>query len=310
MFRSSIKKSKYLGEYGAYVFLRTFLRFLPFNFLMTKGDRIGGWIFRCLGIRSDVALANLRYAFGDQYKGQPIDIIAQKLNGHLFKMILELANINKIIKQMDKYVEIRNLEIFKYALRKGKGVLMATGHFGNFELGALAMAWAGMPISLLIKQIRNPFIDRDLKHVRECFGSEIYDVNDAGIKILSSLKKNRIICMLGDQDVGLIRGTMVEFFGHPTSTPIGTARIALQTQSPIIPCYTYRKEDGTHVVEVEPPMDVNYSRSMREKEIQRITQEISLTLERWISAHPEQYFWIHRRWKSTPDGKWLYKRKK
>jgi KDO2-lipid IV(A) lauroyltransferase len=103
---------------------------------------------------------------------------------------------------------------------------------------------------------------------------------------------------------------MVEFFGHPTSTPIGTARIALQTQSPIIPCYTYRKEDGIHVVEVEAPIDVDYSRSMREKEIQRITQEIAFMLERWISAHPEQYFWVHRRWKSTADGKWLYQKKK
>jgi KDO2-lipid IV(A) lauroyltransferase len=103
---------------------------------------------------------------------------------------------------------------------------------------------------------------------------------------------------------------MVEFFGHPTSTPTGTARMALQTRSPILPCYIYRKGNGTHVLEVEHAPDVDYSRHMREKEIQRITQEISMGLERWISAHPEQYFWVHRRWKSTPDGEWLYKKKK
>ena len=66
---------------------------------------------------------------------------------------------------------------------------------------------------------------------------------------------------------------------------------------------------AVRVLEVEPALDVDYSRHMREKEIQRITQELSLILEQWVSAHPEQYFWIHRRWKSTPEGKWLYQKK-
>lgn len=309
-FKSLISKNKYLAEYTAYMVLKALLRIAPFDPMIKKSDIIGRWIFHGLGIRNDVALANLKYSFGDHYKGQSIEILANKFNGHLFKMILELANIKKIINRMDQYVVLRNLDRLKNSLQKGKGVLMPSGHFGNFELGALALAWAGLPVSVLIKRIRNPFIDRDLTHIRQSLGTEVHDMDYAGRRILSSLKKNRIVCILGDQDVGLMRGTIVKFFGHPTSTPTGTARMALQTQSPILPCYIYRKENGTHLLEVEPALDVEYSSHKREKEIQRITQEISLRLEKWICAHPEQYFWVHRRWKSTPDGKWLYQKKK
>lgn len=307
---SSVSQSKYLTEYMAYRALKAVLRITPFEVMMKKSDRIGKWIFHGLGIRNDVALANLRYTFGDQYKGRPIEIIGDMFGGHLFKMVLELANISKIIELMDdEYVELRHLDRLQNVLQSGKGVLLPSGHFGNFELGALALAWAGLPVSVLIKHMRNPFIDRDLTIIRQSLGAEVLDIDCAGRAILDSLKRNRIVCILGDQDVGLMRGTMVDFFGHPTSTPTGTARMALQTGSPILPCYIYRKENGTHVLEVEPPLAVDYSRHMREKEIQRITQEISLALQRWICAHPEQYFWVHRRWKSTPDGKRLYQKK-
>ncbi len=307
---SSVSQSRYLGEYTVYRALKALLRIAPFGLMMKKSDSIGKRIFYGFGIRTDVALANLKYAFGDRYKGQPVEIIADRFSAHLFKMVLELANIKKIINLMDEYVELRNLDRLKNALQKGKGVLLPSGHFGNFELGALALAWAGLPVSVLIKHMRNPFIDRDLTHIRQSLGTEVLDIDYAGRGILSALKSNRIVCILGDQDVGPMRGTMVDFFGHPTSTPIGTARMAIQTGAPILPCYIYRRENGTHVLEVEPALVVEYSRCEKEKEIQRITQELSMRLEGWISAHPEQYFWVHRRWKSTSDGKLLYQKKK
>lgn len=307
---SSVLPGRYLSEYMAYLMLKVLLGIAPFDLLMRNSDSIGRWIFHGLGIRNDVALANLRYAFGAYYKGEPVETIADRFSGHLFKMILELANIRKIIKKMDDYVELRNLDRLKIALQKEKGVLLPSGHFGNFELGALALAWAGLPVSVLIKKMRNPFIDRDLTHIRQSLGTEVLDIDRAGRGILGSLKRNRIVCILGDQDVGLMRGTMVDFFGHPTSTPTGSARMAIQTGAPILPCYIYRKENGTHVLEVEPALEVDCSRNLREKEIKRITQEISLLLEKWISAHPEQYFWVHRRWKSTSDGKLLYRKER
>jgi KDO2-lipid IV(A) lauroyltransferase len=306
---SSFLPGRYYAEYMAYLSLKAILRIAPFGLMMKNSDPIGRWIFHGLGIRDDVALANLKYAFGERYKGQTVETIADRFSAHLFKMVLELANIRKISKKIDDYVELRNLDRLKNALHKGKGVLLPSGHFGNFELGALALAWAGLPISVLIKHMRNPYIDRDLLCIRQSLGADVLDIDYAGREILGSLKKNRIVCILGDQDVGLMRGTIVDFFGHPTSTPTGTARMAIQTGAPVLPCYIYRKENGTHVLDVEPPLEVDCSRNMREKEIKRVTQEISLILEGWISAHPEQYFWVHRRWKSTSEGKLIYKKK-
>ncbi|MGA1839388.1 MAG: lysophospholipid acyltransferase family protein [bacterium] len=303
------RPGRYQAEYMAYLALKVLLRIAPFGLMMRNSDSIGRWIFHGLGIRNDVALANLKYAFGDSYNGEPVETISNRFSAHLFKIVLELANIRKFIMHMDDYVKLRNLDRLKNALQKGKGVLLPSGHFGNFELGALALAWAGLPVSVLIKHMRNPFIDRDLTDIRQSLGTEVLDIEYAGRGILSALKRNRIVCILGDQDVGLMRGTIVDFFGHPTSTPNGTARMAIQTGAPVLPCFIYRKENDTHVLEVEPALEVDCSRNMREKEIRRITQEISLILEGWIYAHPEQYFWLHRRWKSTSDGKLLYQKK-
>jgi len=308
VFREFSLMARYRAEYGAYLLLKALLRILPLSLMMGYADRIGNWVFRGFGIKQHIARANLRYAFGDCCQGEPIEALAREVNGHLFKTVVELANMDRILARPDTAFGFPRIEILRDALREKRGVLLATGHFGNFELGALALASQGIPISLVVKQVRNPYIDRELTCLRRRFGAEINPVEDAGRLILSALKRNRVVCMLSDQDFGLIRGTLVQFFGHPTSTPTGTARFAVQTRAPIIPVHIYREDSGIQVIEVEPPLEVNYARGARETEIPRITQEITLILERWIREHPEQYFWLHRRWKSTPDGQWLYRK--
>lgn len=302
----SFKKAKHLVEYGLFRVSKTLFRVSPLCLMMKMADSIGGWAFHGIGVRTDVAKANLRYALGDRYSDSDLEILNRRVYGHLVKMAVELINIQKIALRMDEYVKFKNLEMFSHALRKGKGVVLVTGHFGNFELGGLALARIGMPISVVAKPLRNPFIDREVERLRRSLGAEVIPVDSAGMGILSALKRNRIVCFLCDQDVGRLRGTMVQFFGHPTSTPTGPARMAFKMRSPILPCFIYRQDCGTHVLEVGPSLEMEYSRHMRQPEIQRITQEISLALERQILLHPEQYFWLHRRWKGTPDGKRLY----
>lgn len=303
-------KRKFYAEYGIYLIFRSALRRLPYHFLMDNGNIIGRWIYHIFGVRRGVALANLRYAFGDSHHGKPIQVIAHEMYGHFFKMALELSNIHKIIDHMDTYIQFKNLEIYKDAMKKGQGALMMTGHFGNFELGASALARAGFPLTFIIKPLRNPLLNRELRDMRLRYDTEAFHVDYGARGILSALRRNRVVCMLGDQDVGQLRGTTVQFFGHPTSAPTGTARMAIQTHAPVIPTFLYRKPSGTHVLDIAPPLDVDYSRNLREQETQRITQETASILERWVSCYPEQYFWVHRRWKSTADGKWLYPQKK
>ncbi|MGA1790717.1 MAG: lysophospholipid acyltransferase family protein [bacterium] len=307
---SLFSEGKFVAEYAAYAAFKAFLRLFSYHFMLKGANRIGEWIFYYIGIRRHVALANLRYAFGDQYQGRTVESISRKMYGHFSKMAMEMANMDRIMKRIDQYVQIRHIDRFKDALRGGKGAILATGHFGNFEIGALAMAMAGLPITLTIKPLRNPFLDRQLKDFRRTLGTEMVNVNESSRPILSALKRNRVVCLLGDQDVGQFRGTTVDFFGHPTSAPIGTARMALHTGAPILPTFIFREESGIHVVEVEHPLDVDYAKHRREKEIQRITQTLTTDLERWVRRYPEQYFWVHRRWKSNPDGEWLYSEKR
>ncbi|MBN2373360.1 lysophospholipid acyltransferase family protein [bacterium] len=308
--RISLKKAKHLLEYGLFRAAKTLIRVMPFGMMMKMAEAIGGRVLYRFGVRRGVSLANLRYAFGDQYSDSELEVLSRGVCSHLFKMAVELINIKLITRRMDEFVEFKNLELFHRALKEGRGAILVTGHFGNFELGALALAWAGLPVSVVAKPLRNRFIDREVNRMRQSLGAEIIPVDDAGRGILSAIRRNRIVCFLCDQDVGQFRGTIAGFFGHPASTPTGPARMAFTTRAPVFPCFIHRQDNNTHVLEIGEAIEMEYSRPMKQVEIQRVTQEISIALERHVSLHPEQYFWLHRRWKSTPDAQWLYPRKK
>lgn len=300
---------KWYLEYLAYLLFRAVFSRIPLKVLLKGADILGCCLFYIFRIRRDVTIANLGYAFGEGHRGMPVKRIARLSYAHILKTLSELIHIKQIIAHMGLFVDIRHIQLFHEALKGGRGAILATGHFGNFELGALALARAGMPVSIVVKPLRNPYIDRELSWLRNSLGAEIITIDNAGRGILKALRHNRIVCLLSDQDVGLSRGTLVKFFGHDTSTPTGAARIALGARVPLIPSFIHRKGDGTHVLDIGPPIKIEYLKRHQNNEIKRITQQFTLALEKQVSLNPDQYFWLHRRWKSTDGGRGLYRRR-
>ncbi|MCK9461906.1 MAG: lysophospholipid acyltransferase family protein [Proteobacteria bacterium] len=179
------------------------------------------------------------------------------------------------------------------ALREGRGVVFATGHLGNWELMAVALARAGFPITAIAKESYDPRFTRLVEDERRRLGVEVIHRGRPGSSAatLRALRAGRVIGLLIDQDTR-VPGTFVPFFGAPAFTPTGAAALAVRTGAPLVVGSIRRTPRGGHVVEVdrcEPPVDTAEG-----------TASLTAALERRIRRHPSQWVWFHERWKTRP----------
>jgi KDO2-lipid IV(A) lauroyltransferase len=138
--------------------------------------------------------------------------------------------------------------------------------------------------------------------LRERFGAEVVARgSDAGRRLLSALGRNRVIGLLIDQDIRDIPGVFVPFFGKDAWTPSGASSLALHRQCPVVPAFAHRRPDGRHAVEISPPIPLPLEGS-KEDRIVELTAAATAAIERQIRAHPAQWVWMHRRWRTRPSG--------
>lgn len=203
--------------------------------------------------------------------------------------------------EVDRLCEMRGQEHLFDALDKGRGAVLITGHLGNWELLNARLGTAGIPMTIAVRDIYDPRVDALASTLRSRFGSEVvHRGHRAGNKLFEALKANRVNGLLIDQDIRDIPGVHVPFFGRPALTPIGAAQLALKAGCPIIPAFVHRKPNGHHLVEAFPPLPPPES-SETEEQIVELTAAATAAIERQIRRFPEQWVWMHRRWR-TPEG--------
>jgi KDO2-lipid IV(A) lauroyltransferase len=191
-------------------------------------------------------------------------------------------------------------EYLDAALERGRGVVAVTGHFGSWELLGAATAAHGYAVDFLVGEQSNSLVDMMMYDLRRASGIGIIARGVAARGVFSSLKRNRIVALLSDQDARK-SGIFVDFLGRPASTFQGAAQFALRMRSAIVCCYIVRQPDESHIAYFLPPIDVDFE-AERESEIRRLTEEHTRGLERGIELYPDHYFWAHRRWKTkSPD---------
>ncbi len=159
---------------------------------------------------------------------------------------------------------------------------------------------AGIPMSTVVRRVYDPRLDRVMTDLRSRFGTEvIHRGPSAGRDLLRSLLKNRVLGLLIDQDIRDLTGAFVPFFGRPAWTPTGAATMAIRAERPIVPAFTHRRADGRHIVEVHRPLPFPESGSTEEK-VHRLTAAATAAIEQQVRKHPEQWVWMHRRWRTQP----------
>ena len=197
--------------------------------------------------------------------------------------------------------EMVGFEALEEAAAAGKGLIVVTGHFGNWEVGGASIAIHGIPVEVVAQRQRNPLFDADLTANRKRLGMTVIERGEAPKRILRALRAGRAVGIVGDQNVRR-GGVFVDFFGRAASTARGTALFALRAGSPLFvgvalrrPGFPQRYLVTLDRVEFKPSGDMD-------QDVLRLTEAVTWYLERHVREAPEQYFWQHRRWKTRPPA--------
>jgi KDO2-lipid IV(A) lauroyltransferase len=282
--------------------LVSFLNFLPRNWAVSLGGFLGKLSYSVIGDARRRTLHNLSLAFGDTLDEVGTRKLARKVFENLGKNVADFVRLkNMKWEDIEKITEIEGLKYFDTAYRARKGVIGFTGHIGNFELMAAYFSLRGYKLSVVGREVYDPRLDRLLLKSRESVGLENIP-SSAGIKpILKVLRAGEFLGVLADQDSSRVRGVFVNFFGRPARTPAGPALLAYKTGSSIIPMAIVRTDRNRYKIIVRPPVDLVFSDD-REKDIMDVTQRCTQVLESIIREYPDQWLWMHDRWKSKLES--------
>jgi KDO2-lipid IV(A) lauroyltransferase len=264
----------------------------------------GKLLFHVLPFRRGLVLENLRRVFGDVLPEAEIRRLAQAFYAHYARFLLEFARLPFMSAARRKsWIRVENMESPIRAHQQGKGLLLLTGHFGNFEVATVAGIGQFPQYRGLFHFVRRPlkprwfndFVTRRFR--RAGFGT--LGKRGSLETIFDLLAKGAIIVYVFDQHAGVGDGIPVDFFGHPAGTFKSLALLAMDTGAPVIPASSWREPDGSHVLRFEEPLPVIECQDAGEA-IWRNTRAYNAALERMLLRHPEQWIWMHRRWKSRP----------
>ena len=214
-------------------------------------------------------------------------------------MLFEVLRFPVIVRHMADYVEIEGREHLEGVLAQGKGAVIATGHAGNWELMGGALSQAGFPLIGVAMRQRDAAMDRFINEYRRLVGMHIIYKNDVR-EMFRMMKEGWIVGLLADQDTNRHDGIVLDFFGKPTNCVPGPAAMARSAGIGVIPGYITRKEDGTHKIILYAPIEVPHTKDKR-ADIRTAEQAVNRVLEQHIREHPEEWFWLHDRWKSMRE---------
>lgn len=260
------------------------------------------WLARFAVRALDLAIPRLRRtAYSNLAFAMP-EADAKAITNGIFKSLARLVfvfarfpSINK--GNVHEWIEYEGLENFHAAKRAGKGVLIATGHLGNWELSAYAHALMTEPMGVVVRPLDNVHIDRLVETRRALSGNTIIQKRDAARGIVRRLGKNQAVGVLIDQNASLEEGAFVDFFGKPACAGLGFARLANRTGATVIPGFAlWSEERNKYVLTFLPPV------AMTGDDVAD-TRQIHGVLEQVIRKYPDQWLWIHRRWKTRPPDR-------
>jgi KDO2-lipid IV(A) lauroyltransferase len=245
---------------------------------------------------------NLALAFPDLPLSQRRRII-KGVFVNLGRLLGEFSQLPKLTRENIKEVVVYDgFENYAESARRGKGTLYLTAHFGAWELCPFAHAVYGHPLKFVVRPIDNPLIDRVINSFRMLSGNQIIEKREALREILKALKKNEAVGILIDQNATLDAGVFVPFFGIPACTTTSIATIALRTGATVLPgVLIWDDKLRKHRLRFEPPVDLIETGNLQ-YDIAVNTALFNQILEGLVRKYPDQWLWVHRRWKTRPAG--------
>ncbi len=243
-----------------------------------------------------VAKRNLSFAMPEA-DADEIDKILNAGFRSIARVLVAFAKFPAIHRgNVDQWIRCEGAEHFEHALRAGRGVLFATAHLGNWELSAFAHAILAKPMNVVVRPLDNAWIDRMVERRRALSGNRIVGKRDLARPILKALAANEAVGILIDQNSSPDGGVFVDFFGIPACSGTGFAKLAARSGAAVIPGFAlWSAEERRYVLRFYPPVEMTGDAARDTEALQRVLESI-------IRAYPDQWLWIHRRWKTRPPG--------
>lgn len=264
------------------------------------GNSLGGLFFRVSKRYRSVAIKNLTDVYGGQVSSQKIHETALKVFQHFARAAFEFFYLLALSReQIDDMVELDGREHLDEALSHGKGCIILTAHYGNWELLARKLVIQGYTVSVIARDSDDPGITGITQRIRENGGYKVFDRDQPIIGAFRALKRNEILGILPDQNE--CEGIFVDYFGRPAKTAVGPAVLSLRSGAAIVPVFAPRIGRNKYKATAYPKIEFTPSGD-EQKDIHDLTALVTNAIEREVRSNPSQWLWLHNRWKLSAEA--------
>lgn len=289
-------------EYAPVWLLVRILGMLPRPLARAAGIALGQTV-RVLHPRlRRVGMRNLELAFPQMPEAERRRIVRGVFTS-LGRLLAEVCRFPRYTPENVSEVAVYDgLENFLNAEKRGKGVLFLTAHLGGWEVGSFAHSLYGHKLHIVVRPLDNPYLDSLVRRYRTLHGNTTFDKQDFARGLLGAMKAGETVGILMDTNMTPPQGVFVDFFGHLACTASGVARVALRTDAAVVPAFTIWDEElGKYHVRFDPMLELVRT-GEDTADVLANTARFTKAIEGYVRRYPEQWLWVHRRWKTRPEG--------
>ncbi len=290
-------------RYSEFLFFRgikLFFVFLPRKLSLGVGRILGFAVYSLDRRHRRIALSNLETAFGSELSPSARRDIARKSFLHFGKLLADLIKFSHLDDdQRDKLIQAEGEENLIQALKKGKGALLFSGHYGSWEIAPHFLSRRAK-FYVIARALDNDLLEKELSKMRANLGAKVIYKQQAAKRILRSLRAREMVAILIDQNVLRSQAVFVDFFGKAAATTPSLAAFFLRTQSPLLPVFCYPALHDAYKIKILKPLEVSLTGNY-DQDVLKITQICTKIIEAQIRKNPECWLWFHQRWKTRPE---------
>lgn len=297
-------------EFSAVWLLVRALGALPRGVSRRVGAALGGVAWVAVPRLRQVGMRNLELAF-PEWPEEKHEGILRRVYRNLGWQLAEFCQMRKYTRESSAaFVRYEGLEHYLSARERGRGVLIVTGHLGAWELSSFWHSLMGYPMAMVIRRLDNAWVDGLVNAIRCLHGNRVLHKDDFARGLISSMRKGETVGILMDTNMTPPQGVFVPYFGRQACTASGLARVARKTGAAVLPGFLLWEEaEGKYVLHFGPEIAVKAD-GPDEEDAATNTARFTAVIEEWVRRYPDQWLWVHRRWKTRPAGEEpIYRRK-
>lgn len=289
-------------EYIALRLLVGLIGALPRSLARAAGAGVGWLAFHLVARLRRVGLHNLAMAFPESTKAERMELLREEYRS-LGWQLAEFCQMPRYTrKSAARFIRYEGLENYVAAKARGKGVLIVTGHLGAWELSSFFHSLMGHPMSMVIRRLDNPLVDAFVNGVRTLHGNRVLHKDDFARGLLTAMHQGETVGILMDTNMTPPQGLFVPFFGIDACTASGLARVALKTNAAVLPGFlVWSQQEKKYVLHFGEELELIRTGDIA-ADVHANTALFTAAIESYIRRHPGQWLWLHRRWKTRPEG--------